>query len=268
MKNIINAISTTPVPTIFVIAGIILLILALGVQFKTTVVTTNFKNRVAGSVGTIFILVGCFLYMFPLLSSSGIVTGNLNASINNAPDSKISKERTLLRENQEENQRAREEDFRRTEYLNKLKTIVEEVKKDNITRDVTNREKDYIEETIEDKKTTVEKVKEPTENSINNLLPPSFDCGKASTRVEKLICNNAKIGDADGRMDLIYKKLQLVLSNVKFSHIKNSQRKWLKTRDQNFFRKCLINTQVQVKCIIKLYENRYSELLFYLKTET
>jgi len=244
MKNIINAISTvstTPVPTIFVIAGIILLILALGVQFKTSIVTTNLKNRVAGSVGIIFILVGCFLYMFPLLSSSGIVAGNSNASINKTPDNKINKERTILRNNQKINQRARED---------------------------TNREIDDTEERIEDKRTTVEKVNESTEDSTNDMLPPSFDCEEASTSVEKLICSNNKIGDADGRMALIYNKLQLVLSSDKFSHVENSQMKWLKTRDQFFFRRCLINNHINVKCIIKFYENRYSELLFYLKTES
>jgi len=70
MKDIITAISNTPIPTIFVIVGLLLIILALGVQLKTSVVTTNVQNRIAGIVGTLLIVIGGFLYIYPLLYES------------------------------------------------------------------------------------------------------------------------------------------------------------------------------------------------------
>jgi uncharacterized protein len=57
----------------------------------------------------------------------------------------------------------------------------------------------------------------------------SFDCGKAATKVEKLICSDSSIGELDDEMSTAY---QWALMRVKDKQqVIKAQRTWLKTRD-------------------------------------
>jgi uncharacterized protein len=63
-------------------------------------------------------------------------------------------------------------------------------------------------------------------------LPPSLDCSKAATAVERAICGNKKLTDADRGIAALYAKALGVLSPVDADALRAQQRDWLKLRDQ------------------------------------
>ena len=75
----------------------------------------------------------------------------------------------------------------------------------------------------------------------------SFDCSKASTYVEEMICDNVILSKLDERMAKAYFKSREIM-NPNF--VKNDQISWIKLRN-----KCLSNI-----CINALYNQRLSEL--------
>ncbi len=59
------------------------------------------------------------------------------------------------------------------------------------------------------------------------VLGVSFDCEKASNKIEKSICENSELSRLDDELD-IYKKLRN--TNVNKIPLKKKQRLWLKVR--------------------------------------
>ncbi len=62
-------------------------------------------------------------------------------------------------------------------------------------------------------------------NTVHGVTCPSFDCAKAKTSIEKLICKTPEIAQLDGVMAFVYHSIN--------SAIKRTQRKWLKGRPNN-----------------------------------
>ena len=91
----------------------------------------------------------------------------------------------------------------------------------------------------------------PTE--ISAKTAPSFDCNKASTKVEKLICSDDELAKLDVEMNKWYKKARLwratysKLSNIE---LQDSQNRWLQRRN-NF--ECLPKEVDKKKCLTSLY---------------
>ena len=79
----------------------------------------------------------------------------------------------------------------------------------------------------------------------------SFDCGKAASNVEKLICGNAELSKLDENLNNAYLRV-IARSDVKQKAI-DSQRQWLKN-ERNVCR--------STECIKIAYEKRISELGF------
>jgi len=76
---------------------------------------------------------------------------------------------------------------------------------------------------------------------------PSFDCKKATTKVEKAICGNEHFGDLDGALSVVYKKaLELSHNDPK---LRAAQQEWMLKRDQD-------DSSLEF-----LYESRILELL-------
>lgn len=93
-------------------------------------------------------------------------------------------------------------------------------------------------------------VAEASSNSIEKEnVKPSFNCDKASTNVEKSICNDSNLAKLDIKIAMAYEKA-IRTNRINSESIKNSQKSWLKVRDN-----CL-----DVECISKSYETRYQEL--------
>jgi len=60
----------------------------------------------------------------------------------------------------------------------------------------------------------------------------SFDCRKAATEVEHLICGSAEVDHADKQMGEVYAALMAHLPEPARRELRNDQRKWLAFRDQ------------------------------------
>jgi uncharacterized protein len=75
-----------------------------------------------------------------------------------------------------------------------------------------------------------------------------FDCGKAKTKVEKLICSNATVSKLDREMQSVYQDAYKRTADP--AGLKLEQRQWLKTR----------NACKDVTCLIRAYRTRTAEL--------
>jgi len=60
----------------------------------------------------------------------------------------------------------------------------------------------------------------------------AFDCSKASTATEKLICSDSKLKQADDDLGQAWSKAQRQVSESEFKLLRLSQRAWLKSRDE------------------------------------
>lgn len=92
-------------------------------------------------------------------------------------------------------------------------------------------------------------------------IKPSFDCAKAKTRVEKLICSDAELAKLDREMSSEYYSLvsDKTLDGELKEILKNNQKKWLDSREKT---PCLENEDVseQQKCIKNVYRIRIKEI--------
>lgn len=97
----------------------------------------------------------------------------------------------------------------------------------------------------------------PTDEDSDStgLLSASFNCAKASSPVEKLICNNPQLSDADGRLGDLYANLQKSLSASEAGQLKEEQKTWLKQRNKK-----LLNCGTDIDCAVQVYEDRITEL--------
>jgi uncharacterized protein YecT (DUF1311 family) len=91
---------------------------------------------------------------------------------------------------------------------------------------------------------------------------PSFDCDKASTTDEKLICGDHKLAEIDRRMGEIYMAARATLSETERKALLEAQRNWLGGHDAA----CGITGANNVpdeaaECFIKRYRARIAELL-------
>lgn len=83
----------------------------------------------------------------------------------------------------------------------------------------------------------------------NNVYAAGFDCNKASTSVEKMICSSADLSLLDSKLGESYK--DVLRSGIDQDEIKASQRSWIaETRN-----KCL-----DVSCLSVAYEQRVNDL--------
>jgi uncharacterized protein YecT (DUF1311 family) len=71
---------------------------------------------------------------------------------------------------------------------------------------------------------------------LSILVPASspaqaFDCTKASTETEKLICSDSGLKRADDDLGRAWRKARDLLGEAEFKKLRQNQRAWLKTRD-------------------------------------
>ena len=86
---------------------------------------------------------------------------------------------------------------------------------------------------------------------IPSLEAFAFDCAKASTRVEKLICADKKLVELDRELNKLYREA----SKREPQGIKVEQRQWLKSR----------NSCPDVACVSAAYEDRVDELKSFIR---
>lgn len=78
---------------------------------------------------------------------------------------------------------------------------------------------------------------------------PGFDCAKAATKVEKMICGNARLSELDGRLGVLYKKV--LEKSPAPEDARERQRSWLQGWR---------NTCKDAACLERAYTERISEL--------
>ena len=78
---------------------------------------------------------------------------------------------------------------------------------------------------------------------------PSFDCAKASTGSERLICSSAELSAADVELDKAYRAARRAARN-----------KALMTAQQAIWRKSIRDACSDVECMLRAHEQRISEL--------
>lgn len=83
----------------------------------------------------------------------------------------------------------------------------------------------------------------------SSLNAASFDCDKASTHVEKLICSNPDLSQLDSDLGAAYKAAMNKAVNK--DNIKQEQRHWLKTK---------LNICKDIECLSSAYFQRISQL--------
>jgi uncharacterized protein YecT (DUF1311 family) len=92
------------------------------------------------------------------------------------------------------------------------------------------------------------------------LLPPSFNCGKAGSDVERFVCGNPLLSDADGRMGKaywsLYAQLDLYVSRSQALSLKQSQRQWIRERDLQLRNECMQGSQMNPSCALNIWRAR------------
>ncbi|MFH2043605.1 MAG: alpha-2-macroglobulin family protein [Pseudomonadota bacterium] len=85
---------------------------------------------------------------------------------------------------------------------------------------------------------------------------PSFDCAKASQRVEHVICQSDKLSRQDLKLSKLYEKVMEKLTDDAKKEIKTEQLAWLKNRNQV----CDLSDNEAKKCLLEQYRKRNTEL--------
>jgi uncharacterized protein YecT (DUF1311 family) len=101
-------------------------------------------------------------------------------------------------------------------------------------------------------------------NSAQAQTAPSFDCGKASKTVEKLICSDAGTAAADADMGKLFALARVSAFGRGASNQLSAQKAWLKGRDGcltiNEVRPDGDNRDGRLKCLTRSYRERNREL--------
>ncbi len=69
--------------------------------------------------------------------------------------------------------------------------------------------------------------------ALTSAQATSFDCAKAASGVEKLICGSAKLSELDDALDIAYKEARTNSSQEEFRRLVSDQRQWLKESRNN-----------------------------------
>jgi len=88
----------------------------------------------------------------------------------------------------------------------------------------------------------------------NPIMAASFNCDKAETDTEHLICDDSVLNEADDKLGKAYTQLREVLSKEETELLKQEQHNWLKKRDLE-----LINCS-ELDCEVQFYEIRIKQL--------
>ena len=86
--------------------------------------------------------------------------------------------------------------------------------------------------------------------SVASAMSAGFDCGDASTRVEKLICADPELERLDEQLTLLYSRTKYRASPYGAEQLTKQQRIWLRTRDR-----CRNS-----ECVASVYRERIEHL--------
>lgn len=104
---------------------------------------------------------------------------------------------------------------------------------------------------VNDVSNVFDQTQEKAEQSFTEpiIISPSFDCGKANTNAEKIICSSKILADADTEMASVYK--EALASTIDKKTLKDEQVLWLRSHR---------DVCKDVLCMEEAYQNRISQL--------
>lgn len=88
----------------------------------------------------------------------------------------------------------------------------------------------------------------------------SFDCAKATTPMEKGICDTTEINRLDGKMGQLYERLLNELAPEPRKHLVREQRAWLEIRNNRCDPSIVGTSEGFRRCMDHLYETRINHL--------
>ncbi|PMG52203.1 lysozyme inhibitor LprI family protein [Shewanella sp. 10N.286.52.B9] len=88
-----------------------------------------------------------------------------------------------------------------------------------------------------------------------NSYAASFDCSKASPKIEQSICSNNQLSKLDDDLSETFSKLKSNLEKSEFQILLKEQRKWIRQRNDL----CRNSSRLD-RCLISVYENRINTL--------
>jgi uncharacterized protein len=83
---------------------------------------------------------------------------------------------------------------------------------------------------------------------------PTFDCSKASSEIETLICNDAELAALDHKMDAVFKRAVAKNTGAELKELTAYQRGWIRGRNDCW------KAQDKKQCVIESYNVRMVEL--------
>jgi uncharacterized protein len=89
----------------------------------------------------------------------------------------------------------------------------------------------------------------------------SFDCAKASSASERLICGDAKLSEIDGKLDTLYRERIALLSPRGADLLRQSQRSWLTFANRTCLSSRDKRNNYPTSCLLRRYEERLKDLL-------
>ena len=87
---------------------------------------------------------------------------------------------------------------------------------------------------------------------VTNAISASFDCAKASTKIEKAICANLEISKLDEEVARLYKELKNIYADSDFVLIKAEQKYWITHRNDSW--------KGSSMALAQLYKDRIGDL--------
>ncbi|WP_051284346.1 lysozyme inhibitor LprI family protein [Desulforegula conservatrix] len=87
---------------------------------------------------------------------------------------------------------------------------------------------------------------------------PGFDCSKATTEVEKLVCSDDRLADLDKQMADVFRALLSGLGENEKKAVKKEQNLWLKSRQKML--DASPSREDKLKTLSELYETKIAEL--------
>ena len=88
---------------------------------------------------------------------------------------------------------------------------------------------------------------------------PDFDCGKASTFVEKEICKNPTLARLDAELGRVYRLAQSKRPDFA-GNLRKDQRAWWSNRDAILESQCKKGGHIDAECARHYWENRIAEI--------
>lgn len=98
------------------------------------------------------------------------------------------------------------------------------------------------------------------QNTEPKTIKPSFDCTKATTFVEREICNNATLANFDAELGRVYHWAKTMLPDFAWKRLHAEQLAWLNYRDERLKSVCVINGHIDTECARPLWEKRIAEI--------